>query len=102
MSFRRSGPRPGRSGPARCGCCTACGSGGVVLPIGNPDVTITVDKDAVWENQDALTETFHELAGGIEFQDRGQIRHLPCGPVQARILTAPLCNPDRSSVFVDF
>ena len=41
----------------------------IVLSIGNPDVAVSVDEDAVGKNEHAFAKTLYQFARWIEFED---------------------------------
>src|SRR5580704_18476653 len=46
----------------------------LALAVGDPDIALRIDKNAVREHEHAGAEACDQLAGGIELEDRWQIR----------------------------
>src|SRR5215813_10957759 len=60
----------------------------LALGVGNPDVAVAVDKNSG-------TETFHQVSGGVEFEDGSEIR------AGAGVGPATLGDPDTGAVGID-
>src|SRR5262249_14584643 len=67
------------------------------LIVGDPDVAVAIDEDAVRRDYHPGAETLHELARRIELQDRIDGRRLEAPTVAA----AALGDPDAAAVLVD-
>src|SRR6185312_16636239 len=74
----------------------------IILSVRNPDIAVAVDIDAVREDEQAGAERRHQLSVHVEFHYRGQVGHGAGLAIQAAILTAALCYPDRLAIAVDF
>ena len=76
-------------------------------PVGDPDIAIAVDMQAMREKQQPLAERLHQLARRIEFEDRRQVRSVtgergPRFHERGRSeRSAPLGHPDTGPVGID-
>jgi hypothetical protein len=77
--------------------------------VGDPDITLEVDRQAVREHEHPGAELLHQFAGGIELQDRIEIRtvaveDLALAHLRRRdetLRAAALRDPDAAAVTVD-
>src|SRR5262249_8320204 len=67
----------------------------LALGVGDPDVAVAVDKNSVRKPEHSGPETCHQLAGGVEFEHRSEVRAgTGVGP-------ATLGDPDTGAVGID-
>src|SRR5438105_5761960 len=89
-------------GASGCGTGPARRARRVVLVVGDPDVAVAIDEDAVRADEESRAETFDQPAVGGVVENRIERRHLAgCGVGDAAVHAAALRHPDALAVLAD-
>src|SRR5262249_22690267 len=94
-------------------CCrtagrTSCRTSGpaaltwpIVVAVGDPDVVVAINEQAVRKHDNARAEALDQFAVLVEVQDGIEVRHLPCRRVVAAVRAAPIENPHGLPIAID-